>query len=88
MQSWSSLKHAKWHLQIANRWIVQYNFYINDRRWGRMFVRISPYSICLVFLKLFERVYARSPLAFSDPSVADARIHHPKRSQLDLENPC
>ena len=24
------------HLQIADRWIVQYNFYINDQRWGRM----------------------------------------------------
>ena len=36
-------KTNRWHLQIANRWIVQYNFYINDRRWGRMFVRICPY---------------------------------------------
>ena len=26
----------RWHLQLAQRWIVQYNFYINDRRWGRM----------------------------------------------------
>ena len=33
----------RWHLQFAQRWIVQYNFYINDRRWGRMFVRICPY---------------------------------------------
>lgn len=33
----------RWHLQIANRWVVQYNFYINDQRWGRMFVRICPY---------------------------------------------
>jgi hypothetical protein len=33
----------RWHLQLAQRWIVQYNFYINDQRWGRMFVRISPY---------------------------------------------
>ena len=31
------------HLQIANCWVVQYNFYINDWRWGRMFVRICPY---------------------------------------------
>jgi hypothetical protein len=36
-------KTNRWHLQIANRWIVQYNFYINDRQWGRMFVRICPY---------------------------------------------
>src|SRR5262249_54412500 len=33
----------RWHLQIAHRWVVQYNFYINDRNWGRMFVRICPY---------------------------------------------
>jgi hypothetical protein len=33
----------RWHLQIADRWIVQYNFYVNDQRWGRMFVRMCPY---------------------------------------------
>ena len=33
----------RWHLQLAQRWIVQYNFYINDQRWGGMFVRMSPY---------------------------------------------
>src|SRR6266850_1030809 len=42
----------RWHLQFAQRWVVQYNFYINDRNWGRMFVRICPYlpfsaRICL-----------------------------------------
>jgi hypothetical protein len=36
-------KTNRWHLQIANRRAVQYNFYINDRQWGRMFVRICPY---------------------------------------------
>jgi hypothetical protein len=36
-------KVNRWHLQIADRWIVQYNFYVNDRRWGRMFVRMCPY---------------------------------------------
>src|ERR1700738_254818 len=35
----------RWHLQIANRWVVQYNFYINDRNWGRMFVRMCPYLV-------------------------------------------
>ena len=45
-------KANRWHLAIANRWVVQYNFYINDRQWGRMFVRICPYlpfsaRICL-----------------------------------------
>ena len=33
----------RWHLQFAERWVVQYNFYINDARWGRMFVRMCPY---------------------------------------------
>jgi hypothetical protein len=42
----------RWHLQIAERWVVQYNFYVNDQKWGRMFVRICPYfpfsaRICL-----------------------------------------
>jgi hypothetical protein len=36
-------KENRWHLQMAQRWIVQYNFYVNDARWGRMFVRICPY---------------------------------------------
>lgn len=33
----------RWHLQLAQRWIIQYNFYIHDARWGRMFVRLCPY---------------------------------------------
>ena len=36
-------KDDRWHLQIAQRWVVQYNFYIHDERWGRMFVRMCPY---------------------------------------------
>src|SRR5438876_3483095 len=36
-------KLNRWHLQIADRWIVQYNLYVNDQRWGRIFVRICPY---------------------------------------------
>jgi len=36
-------KDDHWHLQIAQRWVVQYNFYVNDERWGPMFVRMCPY---------------------------------------------
>jgi hypothetical protein len=36
-------KQNRWHLQMAQRWVVQYNFYVNDSRWGRMFVRMCPY---------------------------------------------
>jgi hypothetical protein len=24
----------RWHLQFAERWVVQYNFYLNDERWA------------------------------------------------------
>ncbi len=33
----------RWHLQMAQRWVEQYNFYLRDRWWGRLFVRICPY---------------------------------------------
>jgi len=36
-------KDNRWHLQIAQRWVMQYNFYVNDRHWGPMFVRMCPY---------------------------------------------
>lgn len=36
-------KDNRWHLQIGQRWVNQYNFYVNDLHWGRMFVRMCPY---------------------------------------------
>jgi hypothetical protein len=33
----------RWHLELKQRWVEQYNFYVNDARWGRMFVRVCPY---------------------------------------------
>ena len=36
-------KLNRWHLQIAERWMAQYNLSVNDQRWGRIFVRMSPY---------------------------------------------
>lgn len=36
-------KDDRWHLQYARRWVVQYNFYLHDAEWGRMFVRLCPY---------------------------------------------
>lgn len=45
-------RENRWHLQLQQRWVDQYSFYINDREWGRMFVRLCPYfpfsaRICL-----------------------------------------
>jgi hypothetical protein len=36
-------KDDRWHLQYDRRWVDQYNFYLLDREWGRLFVRICPY---------------------------------------------
>jgi hypothetical protein len=30
-------------LKYKQRWVNQFNFYVNDARWGRMFVRMCPY---------------------------------------------
>ena len=40
------------HLEYQQRWVNQYNFYLQDPHWGRMFVRMCPYfpfsaRICL-----------------------------------------
>ncbi len=31
------------HLEYKTRWVDQYNFYLQDRDWGRVFVRVCPY---------------------------------------------
>ncbi len=41
------------------------------------------YSICLVFLKLFERIYAPLTAALLSPVPADTRLRDRKRTQLD-----
>jgi hypothetical protein len=41
------------------------------------------YSICLVFLKLFERVYAPLTAGLLSPIKTDPRLESQRRSQLD-----
>jgi hypothetical protein len=41
------------------------------------------YSICLVFLKLFERIYAPLTAGLLCPVSADSKLQQQKRSQLD-----
>jgi hypothetical protein len=47
--------------------------------------RLLPqgYTICLVFLKLFERVYAPLTAGLLAPVTADARLAEEKRHRLD-----
>jgi hypothetical protein len=35
-------KDDRWHLEYNWRWPTPYNFYLVDREWGRLFVRICP----------------------------------------------
>ena len=43
----------------------------------------SGYSICLVFLKLFQRIYAPLTAGLLQPLSADSKLQQQKRSQLD-----
>src|SRR5262249_14971263 len=52
----------------------------NSRRYQLL---SQGYSICLVFLKLFERVYAPLTAGLLSPIKADARLQSHKRCQLD-----
>jgi hypothetical protein len=47
--------------------------------------RLHPegYSICLVFLKLFERIYAPLTAGLLKPFAGDSKLQSPRRSQLD-----
>jgi hypothetical protein len=36
-------KENRWHLKYQQRWVDQYNFYLHDIEWGRMFIRVCPY---------------------------------------------
>ena len=38
-----SKKENRWHLQLKQRGVDPYNFYIHDCAWGRMLVRVCPY---------------------------------------------
>ena len=47
--------------------------------------RLTPqgYSICLGFLKLFERIYTPLTAGLLQPSLGDSKLQIQKRSQLD-----
>jgi hypothetical protein len=52
LYSIESKKTGGCHLEFKYRWVDQFNFYLNDRKFGRMFVRVCPYfpfpaRICL-----------------------------------------
>ncbi len=79
-------KTNRWHLQIANRWVVQYSFYINDRQWGRMFVRICPYlpfsaRVCLNHHHWLANQMREEGIDFKQCANAFTRCSAPERLQ-------
>jgi hypothetical protein len=76
----------RWHLQIAQRWVVQYNFYFQDERWGRMFVRMCPYlpfsaRVCLNQHHWLALKMAQEGIDFQQCTNAFLRCSNPARLQ-------
>lgn len=79
-------KDDRWHLQMTQRWIIQYNFYVNDARWGRMFVRLCPYfpftaRVCLNQHHWLAIRMREEKIDFQQCSNAFLKCGHPKRLQ-------
>jgi hypothetical protein len=79
-------KDDRWHLQMAQRWIIQYNFYLNDARWGRMFVRLCPYfpftaRVCLNQHHWLATRMREEKIDFQQCTNAFLRCGNPKRLQ-------
>jgi hypothetical protein len=79
-------KDDRWHLQLAQRWVIQYNFYINDARWGRMFVRVCPYfpfsaRVCLNQHHWLANRMREEGIRFQQCSNAFSICSDPKRLQ-------
>ena len=77
----------RWHLQFAQRWVVQYNFYVNYRQWGRrMFVRICPYlpfsaRVCLNQHHWLANRMRQEGIGFQQCSNAFLKCAEPDRLQ-------
>lgn len=79
-------KDDKWHLQMTQRWVIQYNFYVNDARWGRMFVRVCPYfpftaRVCLNQHHWLAVRMREEGIGFQQCSNAFLKCSHPERLQ-------
>jgi len=79
-------KDDRWHLQITQRWVIHYNFYINDARWGRMFVRMCPYfpfsaRVCLNQHHWLANRMREEKIDFQQCSNAFLKCSDPKRLQ-------
>lgn len=79
-------KDNRWHLSFGQRWVVQYNFYLYDRDWGRMFVRMCPYFpfSARIYLNQHHWIATRlraEGIAFQQCANAFLRCADPQRLQ-------
>lgn len=74
------------HLEYKQRWVNQYNFYLNDRHWGPMFVRLCPYfpfsaRVCLNQHYWLAIRMQQEKIDFQQCKNAFLRCSHPQRLQ-------
>jgi hypothetical protein len=79
-------KDNRWHLQLAQRWVIQYNFYLHDARWGRMFLRLCPYfpfsaRLCLNQHHWLANRMREEKIRFQQCSNAFVQCSQPQRLQ-------
>jgi len=74
------------HLEYKQRWVNQFNFYLKDARWGRMFVRMCPYfpfsaRVCLNQHHWLAVRLREEGIDFQQTSNAFLQCGHPVRLQ-------
>lgn len=74
------------HLEYKQRWVNQYNFYLNDKNWGPMFVRMCPYfpfsaRVCLNQHNWLAVRMRQEKIDFQQCKNAFLRCSHPERLQ-------
>ncbi len=78
--------NASPHLEYKQRWVNQFNFYLNDAHWGRLFVRMCPYfpfsaRICLNQHHWLAIRMREEGIDFQQSSNAFLRCSNPTRLQ-------
>jgi len=74
------------HLEYKQRWVNQYNFYLNDPHWGPMFVRMCPYfpfsaRVCLNQHYWLANRMRQQKIDFQQCKNAFLRCSHPEQLQ-------
>jgi len=74
------------HLEYKQRWVNQYNFYLNDKHWGPMFVRMCPYfpfsaRVCLNQHYWLANRMRQQKIDFQQCKNAFLRCSHPGQLQ-------